>query len=102
MDTTTITIGSLFALITITITVAAYIAKSKREIQLRASNYAVLQAQVLHLELSNEELKVDLKALEKELREEVKRLDKEIIFKIDGLRVQIDDLKDLIIKTLKK
>jgi peptidoglycan hydrolase CwlO-like protein len=94
LNTTTITVSSIFLIVAIFLSVFSFVNNNKKDIQLKASDYAVYKSKVQSLEKEVSELKQDIKSTSKELREEVKRLDEQILTKIE-------EIKDLIIDKLK-
>lgn len=101
VNTTSITFGALMAILGIGMTIVSFLKNNKRDIQVKATDYALLKSSVEQLRVENSDLKTEVKDLERELRSDIKRLDEQIITKIESTNKKIDELKDLIIKSIK-
>lgn len=101
VNTTSITFGALLAILGIGMTIVSFLKNNKRDIQVKATDYALLKSSVEQLRVENSDLKTEVKDLERELRSDIKRLDEQIITKIESTNKKIDELKDLIIKSIK-
>ena len=101
VNTTSITLGALMAILGLGMTLFSFFKNNKRDIQFKATDYALLKSKVEQLGCENIDLKNEVKDLEKELRSDIKRLDEQIITKIESTNKKIDELKDLIIKGMK-
>lgn len=100
INSTSITFGSIMALIGIGLTINAFLKSSKKDIQVKATDYAILKAQVKSHEETIAQMKIEIKEHEKELRSEMKRFDELLIQKVDAINAKMDDLKDLIINKI--
>jgi len=101
INATSITLGSILALTGISLTVIAFLKNNKKDIQIKAEDYAILKEKVKIHETTILEMKQEIKEHEKELRSEMKRFDELLIQKVDQINSKMDDLKDLIIDKLK-
>lgn len=97
-----ITIGSLFAIIGIALTVLNYIKNSKQDVQGKASDYALYKQRVQTLEHDLAETKVELKELRKEVMSEIRKIDTQILAKVDKINDKIDKLQTAIYEHLGK
>jgi len=102
LNATSITIGGILTIIGGVMAFMAFVKNNKKEIQVKATDYALLKSKVEQSEKTIVELKNEVKALEEEFRQESKRLDKALMDKIDTVNGKIDQIKDLIIENLNK
>lgn len=100
VNTTSITVGTLFALIGIVLTVFNYIKNNKTHVEGRASDYAVYKQKVDSLQKELDEAKREIKEVRHELMEEIKKLDSTIIQKVDKIDIKIDKLQGIILDSL--
>jgi cell division protein FtsB len=100
VNVTTITIGSILAIIGVVLAVVSFFNNNKKEIQARTTEYAIYKQKVESLEQTVADLKQDVKDQGKELRDDVKRLDELLIKKIDNVYKSVGELKDLLIEKL--
>jgi hypothetical protein len=100
INSTSITVGSIMALVGIGLTISAFVKNNKKDIQVKATDYAILKEQVKTHETTIAQMKIEIKEHEKELRSEMKRFDELLIQKVDAINSKMDDLKDLIINKI--
>lgn len=101
VNTTTITFSSIILLVGIVLSISAFVKNNKKDIQVKATDYAILKEQVKLHEQTISEMKMEIKANERELRNEIKRFDELLIKKVDDINSKIDDLKNLLIEKMK-
>lgn len=94
----TITVGSIFLIIGIVLTILSFAKSSKKDIQVKATDYAILKAKVETHEETIVELKQDLREQRNEWKSELTKLDEQLMSKVNTIDGKLDDLMKLLIK----
>jgi peptidoglycan hydrolase CwlO-like protein len=97
-STTTLTISSIFVIVSFALTVFSFYRKSKQDMQDENSDYTTLKNKVTEQGGIIKTLEIDIKELEKEVRLENRRIEGQLFKEVKDVSSKIDGLTALILK----